>query len=411
MSDLNLALAVLGGLVLVLSLVSGLIKETPYLPTQPLVAVLVGVIVGPDGLGLLRLSGWGDPITVLEQVARLTIGFSVMAAALRIPRTYFSDRWKAMSTLLVPGQLLMAVVSGLFAYWLLGVPFWVGMLIGAILTPTDPVIASTIVTGEVAEQHIPERLRHLLSSESGANDGGAYPLVFLAIFMLEHSFGNALTQWMTNTLLWDVLFAVIAGLVVGAITGRIQRWALDNDYIDETPLLTVTISLAVLLLGIVKLLGSDGILAVFVAGLAFNRVAPGDPESEEETATDAVEHLFTIPVFVFFGMALPWNEWVGLGWAGVAFLGSVLLFRRLPMLFALKRFIPPLKDTADTALAGWFGPIGVAAIYYATLSVHETDTMMGWTVGSLVVAGSVVAYGITTTAGTEFYGRKTGKQG
>jgi NhaP-type Na+/H+ or K+/H+ antiporter len=407
MSDLNLALTVLGGLLLGLSLIAGLVKGSSYLPTQPLIAVFIGVIIGPDGLDLLRLSSWADPITVLEQVARLTIGFSVLAAALRIPRTYFSDQWKAMSTLLAPGQILMALVSGLLAYWLLGVPFWVGMLIGAILTPTDPVIASTIVTGETAEQYIPERLRHLLSGEAGANDGGAYPLVFLAIFMLEHSFGTALTRWVINTLLWDVLFAVIAGLVVGAIAGRVQRWALDNDYISETPLLTVTISLAILMLGIVKLLGSDGILAVFVAGLAFNRVAPGDPEAEEETATDTVERLFTIPVFVFFGMALPWSEWAQLGWAGVALIVGVLLFRRLPMMVALGRFIPPIKDTADTALTGWFGPIGVAAIYYATLSVHETNTRMGWIVGSLVVAGSVVVYGVTTTAGTKFYGQET----
>ena len=124
-------------------------------------------------------------MTILEQVARLTITFSVLGAALRIPRTYFSDQIKAMGTLLGPGQVIMASVSGLLACFLLGVPFWVAMLVGAILTPTDPVLASTIVTGERAKDNIPGRIRHMLSAESGANDGGAYPLVFLSIFMIE----------------------------------------------------------------------------------------------------------------------------------------------------------------------------------------------------------------------------------
>ena len=194
MSDLNVAISVIGGLILGLSLIVGLLKGKPYLPTQPLIAVLVGVLIGPEVLGVLRLANWGDPMTILEQVARFTIAFSVLAAALRIPRTYFSDQPKAMGVFLSVGQLAMAGVSGLLVYVLLGVPFWVAMLVGAILTPTDPVLASTIVQGETAEQNIPDRLKHMLSGESGANDGGAYPLVFLAIFVIEYPFSGALTR-------------------------------------------------------------------------------------------------------------------------------------------------------------------------------------------------------------------------
>ncbi len=409
MSELNIALTVLGALILVLSLVSGLLKGTAYLPTQPLIAVLVGVGVGPLGLGLLSLSHWGDPITILEQIARLTITFSVLSAALRIPRTYFSDQLRAMGTLLVPGQLAMCGVSGLLAYWLLGLPFWAGILLGAIVTPTDPVLASTIVTGETAEKNIPERMKNLLSAESGANDGGAYPLVFLAVFMIERPFGAALGRWVTHSLLWDVLFAVLVGLALGAIAGWIQRWSIENDYIDDTPLFTVTISLGLFVLGAVHLLGSDGILAVFIAGLGFNRIASGDPESEEQVATDIVERLFTIPVLVFFGTALPWEAWASLGWAAAVLVVAILLLRRLPMMLALCRFIPPVRGTADAALAGWFGPIGVAAIYYATLSVREVGTDVGWVIGSLIIAVSVLAYGITTTPLTQLYGRKTGQ--
>ena len=408
MNEVDVLLSVFGVSILLLSLSVGLLKGKSYLPTQPLVAVALGVLIGPDVLGWIHLSSWGDPTSILEEVARLTIAFSVMAAALRIPRTYFGDQPEAMASLLSVGQVAMALVSGLLAYWLLGIPFWLGMLVGAIVTPTDPVISSTIVHGETATNNIPARLRHLLSGESGANDGGAYPFVFLSILMIEHPVGEALSRWGSHTLLWDVGFAVLAGLAIGATAGWLQRWALENDVLNETPLTTVTVSLALLALGVVHLLGSDGILAVFVAGLAFNRVAPGDPETEQEAATDTVERLFTIPVFVLFGSVLPWGEWVSLGWMGVALVVGVLLFRRLPMVFAIRKLVPPIERSADAALAGWFGPIGVAAIFYAILAYHELGTQEPWVVGSLIVAGSVLAYGVTTTVGTHHYGERTG---
>lgn len=138
---------------------------------------------------------------------------------MRIPKTYFTDQLKAMGTLLIPGQLVMCGVSGLLAYWLLGLPFWVGILIGAIVTPTDPVLASTIVSGETAKENIPGRLRHVISAESGANDGGAYPLVFLAIFMLQFSSGEALRQWAIYSLLWDVGAAAVIGVLISAAAG------------------------------------------------------------------------------------------------------------------------------------------------------------------------------------------------
>ena len=408
MSHINALLALLGTLVLILSLTSGVLKSKPYLPTQPLVALIVGVVIGPELLGWIRLAHWGDPTTILEEVTRLTIGFSVMAAALRIPRTYFSDATEAMATLLGPGQLAMAGVSGLLAHLILGLPFWVGMLIGTIVTPTDPVLASTIVTGETAKENIPDRLRHLLSAESGANDGGAYPLVFLAILMIQHPVGEALPRWLRHVLIWEVAFAILAGVVIGGAAGKIQAWALDNNVLDETPLLTITLSLTVAVLGAIRFVGSDGILAVFVAGLAFNRVAPGDPETRQGEATDTLEHLLTIPAFLLFGTHLPWEEWAALGWAGIALPVGILLVRRLPMVFAFKPYIPPVENRADAALAGWFGPIGIAGIYYATLAHHKTGSEAPWVIGSLVVAGSILAYGATTTAGTRLYGRETG---
>lgn len=93
-------------------------------------------------------------------------------------------------------MLAMWVVSSGLVYWLMDVDFWVAVLIGAVVTPTDPVLASTIVTGTFAEEHLPGHVRHLLSAESGINDGLAYPFVFLPLLLLTRPPGEAVFRWL-----------------------------------------------------------------------------------------------------------------------------------------------------------------------------------------------------------------------
>ena len=135
-------------------------------------------------------------------------------------------------------------------------------LLGAVLTPTDPVLAGAIVTGRLAKEKLPGPLRALLSGESGANDGLAYPLVLLPILMLGHaSAGEALREWFTHTWLWEVGFAVLAGLAIGALAGGFARLARTRAWLGESSDATLSAATALLAISAVKLLGSDGILA------------------------------------------------------------------------------------------------------------------------------------------------------
>ena len=218
MSALNLALLTIGAVVLVIGLFSAPIKRS-FL-SVPLLALLAGVLLSPAVFGVLDPQQWGDQTLILEQAARLTVAVSLMAIALRLPKGYPFSRWRSLLVMLGPVMVLMFVVSGLLAYAILGVSFWAAMLIGAIVTPTDPVVASSIVQGEVAKSNLPARIRHLLSSESGANDGLAYPFVFLAILMIQEPPGQAVFQWLTQIILWEVLGAVIIGALIGYVAGK-----------------------------------------------------------------------------------------------------------------------------------------------------------------------------------------------
>ncbi len=167
MSQLNLVLAVLGGLTLVLSLSVDYVRGRLWPLSEPLLATLTGIAVGPAGLGWLGIAGWGDSHVILEEVARVIVALAVLGAALRLPAHYFARQWRAMAVALGPVMAGAAIISGLCAWGILGLPFWEGALIGAILSPTDPVTAGAIVAGPLAAETLPARLRRLLSAEFG----------------------------------------------------------------------------------------------------------------------------------------------------------------------------------------------------------------------------------------------------
>ena len=94
---------------------------------------------------------------------------------------------------------------------------------------------------------------------------------------------------------------------------------------------------------------------MFVAGLAYNRLADPDDEATEQRIQEVLNRLFTYPIFVLFGTALPWGEWAALGWTGVAVVVGILLLRRLPMVVAVRPAVRPLDPPAATPFVGWYG--------------------------------------------------------
>ena len=406
MSDLNLLLFVVGALTLALALGAAVLRRTVRVVSEPMLATALGVALGPFGLGVFRLADWGDPLVVVEQTARLLIGIAVVSTALRLPSGYVGRHLRTVAVLVGPGMLLMWAASGLLTWAVLGLDPWTAALVGAVVTPTDPVLAGTTVTGEMAERNVPARVRHAISVEAGANDGAAYAFVFLPLLVLTAPPGEALGRWAADVVLWQVGAAVAMGYALGWAVGWAQDALEDRGLEEETSALTGTVALTLVALAGVRLVGSDGILAAFAAGLGFNRAARRPEEEEQADVQEAVNRLFSLPAFVVFGLALPVSAWAAFGWGPLAALAVlVLALRRLPALLALHRLVPPLRRRADALFAGWFGPVGVAAVFYAALATHRTGDDTVWTVCSFVVAASVVAFGVTSTPLTLAYGR------
>ncbi len=403
MEQLNIVLVAVGGLVLLLGLLSGLVRRSVL--SEPLLALLVGVLLGPRVLALLDLADWGKQELILEQAARLTLAIGLMGVALRLPKGDPIRRWRSLVVLLGLVMPLMWLVSGLLVFVLLGLPFWVAMLTGAVVTPTDPIVSSSIVTGSVAQRNLPDDVRHTISAESGANDGLAYPFVLLPILMLAHPPGEALLHWVTRTLVWEVLGAALFGILAGYAAGWLLEWAEAKRSVEETSFLAYTLALSLTVLGAAKLLGTDGILAVFVAGVAFDMAVGSEEREREERVQEAVNRFFTLPIFVLLGLSLPWEGWAKLGWRAPVLILAVLLLRRLPALLGLHPLLGRVRGIREALFMGWFGPIGVAALFYASFSLSRTGHEEVWTVASLLIIASVLAHGLTATPLTRLYGR------
>lgn len=403
MEYLNLGSLLIGGMIMAMGLVSDRLERSPFPPT--VLALLLGVLIGPQGLELIDLAELGDRTTLLEGAARLTLAVGLMGVALRIPPGFVRGQWRPMAVLIVLGMVLMWGISTGLVYAILGLPFWLAALIAAIVTATDPIAASPIVTGPIAREVVPERVRHAISLESGANDGLAYLLVFGAWLILEFTTATALQRWTVDVLLYDIGVATLLGLGIGYLSAHLLAWAEARDAIAAHWRVVYTVAVALFAAGSGRLVGSDELLVLFAAGIAFAQVVSGDDRANEEHGQEAVNRFFSIPMFVLVGVAIPWAGWRELGWEGVALAGAILLLRRPPVLLLLRPLVGPVRSTADALFMGWFGPVAIAAVYYASIMEHRTHEPVIWHVVSLVVVASTLVHGMSAAPLTRLYGR------
>jgi NhaP-type Na+/H+ or K+/H+ antiporter len=187
----------------------------------------------------------------------------------------------------VAATLMYAIVPGL--------EFLPALVAAAAVTPTDPILASSVVgKGKYAQEHVPSHIRHILQAESGCNDGAAFPflvrllrttlfssfslptsflrLQYLALFLLlrdHHSVGHAVGYWVLLCLLYQIVLGCIIGAVIGVAARKVLKFAKRRELIDRESMVAMYVALALLVTGLTTLAGSDDLLAAFAAGTAF----------------------------------------------------------------------------------------------------------------------------------------------
>jgi sodium/hydrogen antiporter len=254
------------------------------------------------------------------------------------------------------------------------------------VTATDPVLASSVVGKGKFAKRVPKHLRDLLSAESGCNDGMAFPFIYLALYIIHYKNESkeVAFHWIVIGILYECVFGAIYGFTIGFIARHGIKYAEKHDLVDRESFLVFYFVLALFCAGSGSILGMDDLLIGFAAGVGFSNDGWFTRKTEESHVSNVIDLLLNLAYFVFLGSIIPWEQYnnadLGLTpWKLVIIAIFVILFRRIPIMMALKPVIPDITTWREALFAGHFGPIGVGAIFVAILARADLETDGGAT--------------------------------
>lgn len=403
------------------ALFSLIIRNRLHLSEPPL-ATIFGIIVGPRGLALLRPYEWGAQDPVIQEFTRVVVGLQCFAVGLELPHRYIRETWRALLALLGPVMAFGWLVCGAFFMFIFRTDFVTGLVISACLAPTDPVLAASVLSNSQFSTRVPKRIRDLLSAESGVNDGVSFPFLFLGLSILtRQTTAGVLKKWFLVTVLYQCAAGIAVGLMIGHAVNRVHQVAYKREWIAPASHLAFYLLLAIFSIGLASSLGLDDFLVAFCAGRGFAR--GGNSPGANTQLPVVIDLVLNSAMFVFFGAMIPWRSFDRLDSITpgrlVGALVFVLLFRRIPIVFGMYKLklLPSIKTATEALFVGHFGPMGVGALFLAIESRAqlETDTSLPlphppshlsperqrtitlvWPIVCFIVMGSTLVHGLST---------------
>jgi sodium/hydrogen antiporter len=387
----EIAALALGGLLMVGALVSGIAGRS--FVSLMAMFVLVGFILGEGVTGVLHFDAQSGFVSQLATVALIVILFR---DGLEVDSEMLQSQWALPLRKLVLAMPLTALIVAVAAKVLVGLTWTESFLLGALLSPTDPVLSSSVVTNP----RVPQLIRHSLNLESGLNDGLALPAV-LAFSAALSTTGSGFVWW--RFVLEDLVIGFGIGLAVGFAAARLMpRGERLGDDIPGYQKSLYALGCAFVAYGVAVLIPhGNGLIAVYVAAIVFGIQRPDLRRYFERQAADLVE-IVKLGIFVVFGALLTFHGLFGSGWAAIGVVAMTLLVARPVAVFAA--LIGTRTDTATRAFMSWFGPKGVATMTFSLLVLSQ-PIAAGSTIfnlAALTVFVSILVHGVTDTAGAEW---------
>jgi len=377
----HIAYLTISTFLIVYALFSLLIRDRLHLSEPPL-AVFFGILLGPQVLKVLTPQQWGMDDQVIQELTRVILGIQCFAVGVELPKFYFARHWKSVLYFLGPIMTFSFAITALFAALVFKTSIPTALIIGACLSPTDPVLSASVLSNSHFSNRVPKRLRHLLAAESACNDGMSFPFLYIGLVALNQpSLGQSLKQWFLVTILWQCLLGICLGLIIGRTANRALRFSEGKDYITQSSFMVFYLLLAILSVGVASILGSDDFLVAFGAGVGFAHDGWFSNKTKQLPFPTIIDMMLNSSIFVLFGAIIPWNEFrpssitpnCGV-WQLFFFVVLVLLFRRIPMVLALKPWIPDIRTYREALFSGHFGPMGVGALFLAIETRAQLET-------------------------------------
>jgi NhaP-type Na+/H+ or K+/H+ antiporter len=409
---------IVGGILLGMGLMASYVVRLPFTPTM--VYLATGILLGPVGWSVVYL----DPMVRVElfhRCAEVAVVISLFTVGLKLRMPWNDQRWRAPLMLAFGSMALTVGLISVVAVWVMGLSWAAAILLGAILAPTDPVLASDVQMKHAGDRN---ELRLALSGEAGFNDGTAFPFVMLALGLFGlHELGTGGWRWWAVDVFWATGGGLVIGGVLGVATGRLilrmrarKREAVTLDEYVLLGLIGLSYAAAVKL-------HAYGFLAVFSAGVAVRAVErwqtkanslkrgkepnPAGPTPDAALApaqmaeallsfNEQLEHILEVGVVLMVGAAL-----FVVGLSREAWWFAPLLFLVIRPLAVLPVCLTKRLNRWQFAAVAWFGIRGIGSIYYLTYALsrglpqHVAEPLVSLTF--TVVALSIIVHGVSVT--------------
>ncbi|MBE7177107.1 MAG: cation:proton antiporter [Mucilaginibacter polytrichastri] len=384
---------------------------------MPTLAARIGISYSIIYLVLGMLIYWltGDtldeprPLVQNDFVLHLTeivIIISIMGIGLKIDRPFSLRNWQLPIRLIIITMLVSIAAIAAVAYYFLHLDLAQSLMLGAVLAPTDPVLASDVQVGPPNEGKY-DPVRFALTAEAGMNDGSAFPFVRMALAMWLAQSGGG--PWFSHWFFYDVLYRIAAAIVIGYILGRIINYFFfllpeKQNIADDVQEGFVALSATFVIYAVTEMVHGYGFMAVFVAAITLRHKAR---EHEYFTKlhrfTDQIERMLLAIVLLLLGGSVVNGILDPLDWKLIAAAFVVILFIR-PIAgyvgtIGVRMQKHKLNGLHRFAIS-FFGIKGVGSIYYLTFVLHATtfpDPDMIWAFVVFVILVSIMIHGLTAS--------------
>ena len=378
----------IGSLMLARGLAATTISRSPF--TSAIVYLCVGLLLGPMVLGIFRF----NPIEqshLLETLTEIAVLVSLFSAGVKMPVPITRKRWAPAFRLAFVSMTINVGLVAAFAYYILNLPLGAGVLLGAILAPTDPVLATDVQVRHADDR---DQLRFTLTCEAGMNDGSAFPFVMLGLGLLGvHELGDFGWRWVLVDVIWATAGAIAIGALGGYLLGKLSWKLRGSDPKHEVLDDFVGLGLIAVVYGVCVLFKAWGFLAVFFAGVALRQTelmlagahkdrqgllvpdADVNDPAEETTPTvsaeslvfkEHIERLSELTLVLLLGGMVSIQNW---NWQTVS--TAVFLFVVARPLSVVLGLWGSDSSTRVRSIIGWFGVRGIGSIYYLMYAINH----------------------------------------
>lgn len=396
MDSYPLILAVLGVAIMATAVLPRALKTIPI--SLPILYVAVGMVLFSLPVGLEAPQPSGEDVAVAERLTELVVIVSLMGAGLKLRRAIGWRSWATTWRLLGVAMPLTIAAIAVLAGGVLGFPLATAILLGAVLAPTDPVLASDVQIEGPSEDDAEHEVRFALTSEAGLNDALAFPFTNLAIALAAGG------SWMAGWLIDDVLVKLAVGFVVGAVLGRLvahlafdlpTRWSLAR-----TGQGFVSVGATLLVYGVAEIAHGYGFLSVFVAAVVIrHHELDHDYHEALHDFAETLERLASVVFLLLLGGSVVDGALAALTPAGAAVALAIVVVVR-PLTGMISMIGSPHGRSTRWPIA-FFGIRGMGTVYYLAHAVTEevfADALDVWAIAITAILCSIIIHGATAGA-------------